>query len=448
MKSNRYIKCFLSFLLSLSIFFISATAWTEPSLQPCKEQFSPTLCSKIGQMLIVGFGGLKQDEHGTILWQDPDGTDFSENSRIAKAIREQQIGGVILFNRPFFNQKTGNFIRNRNIKNPEQVQKLNEDLQNYSSKMRTEKKLPELPLLISIDQEGGMVDRLPYISNFPLKTMIPQAFGTNEEIVFKNPEKKKEALKQTFDYAKQMASELADNHFNVNFFPSVDVNINPLNFVISGRGRSFSHYPEIVTDQAQEFIRAFHEKQLLATLKHFPGHGSSTSDTHDGLVDVTKTYQKDIELLPYQILIKNGFQDMIMTAHVINGNLDKSQCKPGNPEDQTTWCPGTMSYATITRLLRNQLGFKGVVVSDDFTMGAIANEYPLEIALEKALNAGVDMFIISNNTEDDTEKLVNTFAKLLKEGKIKEEQIDRANQNIINMKKRLVAKSSLPIKAR
>lgn len=152
---------------------------------------------------------------------------------------------------------------------------------------------------------------------------------------------------------------------------------------------------------------------------------------------MTKDFEMDKELLPYQNLIQSGFQDMIMISHVINGQIDKTQCRAGNINDSTTWCPGTMSYATVARLLRDKLGFKGVIISDDMTMGAIANEYPLEIALEKAINAGVDVFIFANNYEYETEKAVNTIAKLVKEEKIKIERIEESYKRVTELKIRL-----------
>lgn len=403
----------------------------------CHQQLSPALCAKIGQMLILGFGGLKQDKNGKIIWQDPNGAYFTENSNIARDIRNQHIGGVILYTHPYRNPKTGEFIRDHNIQNPQQVAKLTQALQAYSVKAQKQDGLPTLPLLVATDQEGGLAERLPSDLGFSHKLLLPQSLGLNEEVALSDAKQKKQALETTRQYADKIAAELVKAHFNTNFAPVVDVNINPLNPIIGGKGRSFSANPYVAADQASQFIQAFHNKNILATLKHFPGHGSSSKDSHEGLVDVTDTYQQDKELLPYEILIHNGYQDLIMTTHVINGQIDRSQCKQGPKDDHTTWCPGTMSYKTLTTLLRKQLGFKGVIVSDDMTMGAIVKEYPLEIALEKAINAGVDMFIIANDSADNTELVVNTIAKLVKEGKVSEAQINRAYDHISSLKMRL-----------
>lgn len=413
------------FIILLSWFVVShATAQTLP---PCESQVSPKLCQKIGQMLIVGFGGLKE-EGGKVTWQDPNSAAFTENSLIAKDIKDHHIGGVILFERPFYSSVTGQFLKDRNIQNPNQVRQLIDNLQAYAKKQ--DKSAP--PLLITVDQEGGMVYRLPYYRGFKQKYPIPQAFGANEELA-KNEQSKKAAFAKTYQIVSDMGSELAQLHFNVDFSPSVDLNINPLNPIIGAMGRSFSANPRVVTNQAIMFIRAFREKGIIPVLKHFPGHGSSTLDSHENLVDVTNTYHMS-ELQPYKDLIQKGYNGIIMTTHVINGNFDKSQCKTGPKNDPKTWCPATMSAATINNLLRKQLGFKGVIVSDDMMMGAIAKQYSVEEALTKAINAGVDMFILSNNDNYNTPIFVSTIAKLIKEGKIKESQIDAAYDRILKLK--------------
>lgn len=423
MKFSNFFKYFIAILIIVFISHQLYLSYHANQLLECKKQVSPKLCREIGEMLIVGFGGVK----------DPNGLAFKRNSQIAKDIKNYHVGGVILFSHPIRNRKTTEFLRDRNIQSPAQVAKLNSALQAYMTEVHPK----SLPLFIAIDQEGGLVDRLTTDLGFKQNTLLPQAFGAAEERVYSQPQPKRQALEQTYQYAENMAQELAAYHFNLNFAPLVDVNINPLNSIIGGKGRSFSVNPEIVADQAWEFINAFHHNHILSTLKHFPGHGSSAKDSHIGLVDVTETYQKEKELLPYRILINKGFQDVIMTTHVINGQLDKAQCKSGNPTDRNTWCPGTMSYVTLTKVLREQLGFKGIIVSDDMTMGAISKEYPLDIALEKAINAGVDMFIIANHMDDSTATVINTIAKLVKENRVNADKIHQAYQHITGIKLRL-----------
>lgn len=416
---NIIIVCRALIVLLLSVFCLNVFGETVL----CRKIADQKLCDEIGQMLIIGFGGFKQDDNGKILWNDTNSTKFNKNSLISKHITSNNIGGVILFLKPARDIKTGAFIRDRNIQNPAQVAKLNQDLQEYNKQINKSQNLPSLPLFIGVDQEGGYVDRLPTTQGFPVKTLSPQAFGA------------KNAPEETYTYAKSLAQEMHDLHFNLNFAPVVDVNINPTNSIIGGLGRSFSSDPDIVSNQAKQFTNAFNAYKIITALKHFPGHGSSTNDSHLGLVDVTATYQKDKELKPYANLIADGYSGMIMTTHTINGQIDQTQCKVGLKDDHSTWCPGTMSRKTLTDLLRKQMGFKGLIVSDDMTMGAITKEYDLRTAYKNAINAGVDMFIVANNYKDQTDEVINTIVQLVKSGEVKREKIDTAYNRIVNFKK-------------
>ncbi len=385
------------------------------------------LRSEIGQMLIIGFGGFKQDDEGKVLWDDKDGTQFNKSSVIAQHIAKNHIGGVVLFQQPFRDIKTGAFVHDRNIQNPAQGAKLHRDLQSYNKQMGNKNSL-----FLSVDQEGGRIDRLPAPQGFPVRTLLPQAFGAKEEIATD----KSKATKETYEYAKKLAQEVFDAGFNLNFAPVVDVNINPTCPIIGGLGRSFSSYPKVVVDQAEQFIRVFKERDIIPVLKHFPGHGSSSSDSHLGLVDVTGTYRMKLELQPYSHIIAEGYDGMIMTTHIINGQIDQTQCKAGSKTDHSTWCPGTMSKKTLTNLLREQMGFKGLIVSDDMTMGAIAQEYDISESFKNAINAGVDIFIVANNYEDQTDKIINAIAQLVKNGEIEREKIDAAYNRIVEFKKK------------
>ena len=411
------------FIVLFMLIVISVSSCHGPSESQDEQQ----LRHEIGQMLIIGFGGFKQDDDGKVLWDDKDGTQFSENSVIARQIAKNHIGCVILFQKPFRDIKTGAFIHDRNIQNPAQVAKLNQDLQSYNRQMGNKNSL-----FLSVDQEGGRIDRLPAPQGFPVATLLPQAFGAKEETATD----KNAAINETYEYAKKLAQEVFESGFNLNFAPVVDVNINPTNSIIGGLGRSFSSNPEIVIDQARQFIRASKEYKIIPALKHFPGHGSALNDSHLGLVDVTDTYKKELELQPYSRLIADGYDGMVMTTHVINGQIDQAQCKAGAETDHSTWCPGTMSEKTLTDLLRKQMGFKGLVVSDDMTMGAITKEYDTSESFKKAINAGVDIFIVANNYEDQTDKIIDTIAQLVKKGEIKREQINATYNRIIDFKKK------------
>ncbi len=340
-----------------------------------------TLETKIGQMLLVGFRGLSVKNQADPIVQD---------------IRDRQIGGILLFDYDVAQKRSV-----RNIKSSSQVKALIRALQAYS----------KIPLFVGIDYEGGGVNRLPQKYGFP-PTVSHQYLG------------KKNNFALTHQYATQMARTLAQLGINLNFAPVVDVNINPRNPIIAQKERSFSANPFVVAKQALEFIRAHHRQNVLCTLKHFPGHGSSTADSHLGMVDITTTWS-EIELIPYRKIIQAKEADAIMTAHVFNRRLDPLQ-------------PATLSKWTITHLLRQELGFEGLVFSDDIQMKAIASHYGLETAVYKAIDAGVDILIIGNNTgvfePDIAAQVVTIIKELVLKGTLSETRIDESYQRILRFK--------------
>lgn len=428
----------LPFLLLISLFILAGckpSKNTSEKTEQCTQIVSAETCQKIGQLLIAGFGGMDRAEDGKITWNDPNGLVFKQSSNIAKDIGDWHVGGVIYFRTSWRRKDTGKWIRDRNIQGGEQLAKLSSNLQAYNQKIREKQKLPAIPLIIAIDQEGGEINALGFAPGLP--SFTAQSLGKNEEINSGDPQKLQTARDVTLQFGKDNGGALKRYGINLDFAPDVDVNINPINPIIGALSRSYSDNPEIVANQAKQFIDGLHSQNILATIKHFPGHGSSTGDTHKNLVDVTNTYQMEKELLPYKMLISQGFADFIMSTHVINGQIDRTQCAAGDANDPQTWCPGTMSYKTLTELLRNQLHFNGVIVSDDMSMAAISAHYPLATALEKALNAGVDMFIVANHDYDYTPEFVLTIAKLVRDGKVSQSRIDDAYQHVIAAKQRL-----------
>ncbi len=218
--------------------------------------------------------------------------------------------------------------------------------------------------------------------------------------------------------------------------------MNPDSPALGELGRSFSPDPEIVAELAWESIRALHANGVLATLKHFPGQGSARSDPHAGRVDVTQSYQAERELLPYRRLLARVAPDVILVGHIVNGGIDRSPCKPGAADDPDTWCPASLSRATVSGLLRHELGFQGVVAADDLAMGAIAREYPLDVALERALDAGVDLFILGNDTEHATPRVLDTLVSLVEERRVSEARIRESARRLAALKERLAAGAS------
>ncbi len=336
----------------------------------------------IGKMLIVGFRG----------------TEVSENSYIVKAVNDLHLGGVILFD---IDVPSKGFPRN--ITSPEQVKKLISDLRYLTRK----------DILTAVDVEGGRVNRLK--SKYGFKDFPgAQELGSANEI---------SATKRV---GEEIAKELQGCGFDLNFAPVVDLNTNPKNPVIGGLGRSFSSDAIVVIDNAAAFIEGHRKYGVMTALKHFPGHGSSARDSHMGLTDVTETYN-DKELIPYKELINSGYADIIMTAHVMNRKIDPDH-------------PATLSKRFITGILRDELGFKGVVISDDMQMGAIVDNYGFEDAVVAAVNAGCDMLIIGNNAsvydESAPYRAVDAVHEAVVSGRISTERIKEANEHIKSLEKR------------
>ncbi|MDW9478602.1 glycoside hydrolase family 3 protein [Sinorhizobium meliloti] len=292
----------------------------------------------IGQMVLVGFVGNKPEDEGyrTVLNQAAQG----------------RISGVLYLT--------------RNIRSLRAVGNLNERLQSVSS----------IPLLVALDQEGGRIERLTKTVGFketPSAASVAQYMSPGEAKA---------------EYS-NMAAGLAAFGFNLNLGPVVDLNTNPHNPIIGRLGRSYSSDEKKVVAYARAFIQGHRENGVITALKHFPGHGSSSGDTHKGAVEVTDSWG-DSELAPYRDLIASGDAQTIMSSHVVNRNI---------PDAEDT--PASMSPATLIGLLRKKLKFKGVVISDDLQMGAIISTRSFEDAVRQAVLAGNDVLVFANDKRPD-----------------------------------------------
>ncbi|MEO9254179.1 MAG: glycoside hydrolase family 3 N-terminal domain-containing protein [Tepidiformaceae bacterium] len=346
------------------------------------DSCAPPLSEKLAQMIIAGFAG-----------QQVSGSDV-----IASDIQSLHLGGVVLYDYP-----SGPQSLPRNISSPSQLQALTGELQGLNPSK----------LIISTDQEGGQVARLNPSHGFP-PTVSAKYLGDIDDPSL------------TYNYAAKMAESLASMGINLNFAPDVDLNVNPNNPVIGAVDRSFSADPDVVTRNAEAFIRANHDHGVLCTLKHFPGHGSSTADSHLGFVNVTDTWSR-VELEPFANIVADGLADVIMTAHIFNANLDPD-------------FPATLSYKTVTGILREELGYDGVVISDDMQMKAITDIYGQETAIGHAINAGIDILLFGNNVSDDPDvvaHVVDTMQQLVQNGTISEARIDQSYNRIQALKTRL-----------
>jgi beta-N-acetylhexosaminidase len=330
---------------------------------------------KIGQMIMVGI-----EERTTIA---PDDTLLTQ-------MRDGRIGGVVLFEKNIAKTNSADSFRNM---------------------VTAMQQASRIPLFVTIDEEGGKVHRLKEKYGF---VAMPSAAHLG---ALDNAD-------STLFYNRRLAAEMRDLGINLNYAPCVDVAVNPDNPVIVKVGRSFSADPAIVSKHALLCIEAHHENGVKTILKHFPGHGSSSTDSHLGIADVTNTW-KFLELEPYQNIIQSGNVDAIMTAHIINRNFDT--------------LPATLSKEIIGGKLRDFLKYDGVVFSDDMQMHAIAEHYGFATAVAWAINAGVDVVMFANTIPNQqgrvsAEEVHRLIRGHVNAGAIKEARINEAYRRIMALK--------------
>ncbi|BHH84056.1 glycosyl hydrolase [Desulforhopalus sp. 52FAK] len=329
----------------------------------------------IGQLFIVGFKG------ASITEEDP----------IYLDIKKRHLGGVILFDRHLATKADTN-----NITGCAQLATLTAQLQSIRSSK----------LFIAVDQEGGKVNRFRQKYGFS-ETPSAEELGKAVDV------------NRTRVSSRQTAEMLRSCGINLNLAPVVDLNTNRENPIIGKVQRSFSADKGIVYEHSSAWIEEHKKLGIGHCLKHFPGHGSSKADSHLGFVDITTTWEEE-ELTPYKELIKNGLADAIMVGHLFNQTFDRDY-------------PATLSKRTVSNLLRKEMNFEGVIISDDMQMKAITDKYGLAEACVQAINAGVDLIIIGNNLEHDPEiftTLHNAVALAVDNGILSENTIIRAYERI------------------
>lgn len=374
----RFVSAALALLFCVSTSYAKAPPTTDSQLE-----------AKIGQLLVIGFIGM-----------EPSPT-------AVNAIREHKVGGVILFDRNVSDKLPAGGYGTRNIKSPAQVRCLTDSLQALARAAG----LPQL--FIAIDQEGGLVNRLKASYGFPatVSAEYQGKIGIDDT---------------TRKYAAATAATLVASGININYAPCADLAINPENPIIAKVQRAFGATAADVTRHNRIWVDEHRKAGVLTSLKHYPGHGSSREDSHLGLPDISATWQ-ECEIEPYRTLTAEGYDDIVMIGHLVCRRFD-------------TELPASLSKKTIG-YLRDSIGYKGIVATDDLNMGAIIDNYSLPHALELALNAGVDMVVMGNNAAkfegDLVERTVRIICELVAQGKVSQETIDRAYQRVMELKKRL-----------
>ncbi|WP_164988849.1 glycoside hydrolase family 3 protein [Fictibacillus sp. S7] len=262
---------------------------------------------------------------------------------------------------------------------------------------------PKLPLLVSADLEFGTKQHVTDATPFPRQMGI----GATRQ------------AKAAKDVAKITALEAKATGFNWNYSPVADVNTNPANPVIGVR--SFGEKTSLVSSMTAAQIKGYQENGVVATAKHFPGHGDTSVDSHLGLAAVTYDREtlETVHLPPFQAAIDAGV-DSIMTAHVIINAIDKE-------------LPATLSKKVLTGLLRNEMGFKGLIVTDAMSMHAIAKEWGAGQAAVMAVNAGADIVMATGNLDEQLETF-DALSDALKSGQLSEKRVNESVKRVLALK--------------
>ena len=335
------------------------------------------LRSMIGQMIIVGFEGASVG--------DP------SFQTLLEKVRSGRVSGVLYLQ--------------RNMSSRNSIVLMNEALQKAAS----------VPLIVAVDQEGGAIQRIPRQLGFP---RVPAARDVSERL----------SPRQAYEAYSALARTLRKWGFNLNLGPVVDLNINPKNPIIGRLGRSFSEKPDEVVQYSAAFVDAHRRHGVLTALKHFPGHGSATADSHTGFVDV-KAKSDAAELKVFEDLVHDDFADLVMVGHTYDANLQTGQK-----------LPASLDAAIVSRLLRGKIGFEGAVITDDLQMAAVSETFSLKETVLKAVLAGNDLLVFANAKTVDP-NLDQKIADILTDEATANPEIrhaiDRAAERIAQLKRKL-----------
>ncbi len=380
----------LSMVASMAMSGVGATTSRVDSLLS-----NMSLRQKITQMMMVDFRQWKTaDEEAK--------SDFTKmNSEVQKIVEDYDFGSVIFFA--------------NNIKETEQSFDLTMDLQKAATKDNG------IPLLITTDQEGGIVYRLGSGTALPGNMALGATGDVNNAKIA----------------GEIIGSELSSLGINTTLAPVVDVNNNANNPVIGLR--SYGEDAEMVGKMASAEIEGLAEYNVIGCAKHFPGHGDTATDSHYGLPMVNKSKEELLnnELKPYQVAINQGIE-MIMSAHILYPQLDNTTVYSEKTKQQEK-LPSTLSHKILTNLLKEEMGFKGVVVTDAMNMAGIAATYDEVQAVKLAINAGVDLICMPTNITclEDMSKLdaiIDGVEKAVNDGEIQESRLDDAVTRILTLK--------------
>lgn len=298
-------------------------------------------------------------------------------------LMEYPVGGLIYFE--------------ANIVSPEQIKEMLDSTQSYAYEIEG------LPLFLCVDEEGGRVAKIGNNTAFSVRRVPAMQEITGE--------------RDAYEAGAAIGGYLSQFGFNVDFAPVADVLTNSGNTVIGDR--SFGNDPDAVTRLAASFSAGLHSENILSAFKHFPGHGATEADTHEGFAYTDKTYEEllEAELKPFAAAEENNV-DFVMAAHI------------SVPEVTGDNTPCSLSHKMITEILRDELGYQGLVITDALQMGAITQSYTPQEAAVLSIQAGVDLLLMPQ----DLPAAFQGVLEAVEAGKITEERIDESVRRIIRTK--------------
>ena len=369
-------------LLTLSLcLLLSACSSPNNSVEPILDEYDQQIANmslreKVGQLFIIRPDALRLNQSQSDI-SNPylEGLTALDEETIA-AYHEYPVGGFVLFT--------------KNILDGNQVKAFNDELQTLSS----------IKQFIAIDEEGGSIARLANNPNFDLPTYKVDRSDIN-------------SVEDAYNMGLTIGQYLSDYGFNLDFAPVADVNTNPDNPVIGDR--AFSNDPNTVAEYAEAMAQGLNEKGILSTFKHFPGHGDTAEDSHYGVAYTRKTAEEmtKCEWIPF-----TKAKDFVMVGHVVAPNVTN--------EKQLA----TLSPYLVADILKNQLGFKGLVITDSLAMQAVTDHYSASEAAIKAIEAGCDILLMPNGLEEAFDGILSAIEK----GRISEERINQSVKKILEVK--------------
>ncbi|MDE6218859.1 MAG: glycoside hydrolase family 3 protein, partial [Lachnospiraceae bacterium] len=303
-----------------------------------------------------------------------------------RALEECPVGGLVYF--------SGNLI------DADQTREMLSQTQKYATDIEG------IPLFLCVDEEGGKVARIGNNKGFDVPGVGPMGKVDSEE--------------EAYEAGNKIGVYLSELGFNLDFAPDADVLTNQKNTVIGSR--SFGRDAETVLRYASAYTNGLHANGILSTFKHFPGHGATEADTHEGFAYTDKTYEElqAAELVPFAGA-EEAEVDFIMISHISVPNVTGD------------YTPSSLSYKMVTEVLRQDLGYDGIIVTDAMNMGAIVGKYPSDAAAVAAIEAGVDMILMP----DDFDQAVEGVLSAVRSGTISEERIDASVRRILRAKLRM-----------